>query len=303
MSNTPMKKLKNSFLNFEKVTMLPNSPTILHGREEKSGRSYYSGDKKAINTDFIKLYRLNNNSFSYKTLAFNIDYIDIKEPIFTVSIKLQDETIISSKPMDYETFKSKLNLFNKQCNLISDIHRGKTRVKIDSEIYSSLVSMFDISTRDFDIKLIEDEVSVLLPMIKRKVNIKHSITDLENTIDYKKTKVKHLINDSEQGKEYRELLIQQKELEKRISEIKLSLANKEKDLVSNDTKTERQELLSLKQDDITAEKLLNDSINTITSQHPKNAAAVIRKMISTMELKEKEKIENKPKKINKKPKN
>ena len=118
---TPMTQLKNNLDYFKLLIGTDFEEINLNKSAPKSFTPNWCGEygdtieHKGVQSDFLKIFKVQFNAEDTYSIAFRFNYIDVAEPSIEVSIKVGGEKyfIVASEPMNVSAFKDKLNCVNK----------------------------------------------------------------------------------------------------------------------------------------------------------------------------------------------
>lgn len=188
---TPMKRYNNAFKKMRNLLSFDFGVVELTKRKKRYPDSWNSfHGKKEIKDDYILFFKYHSTD---RTLGFIINYE--KEPIQIIAT-LKKAEVYESRPMDMETFRLKINAFNKE--LENKKTKKDDRFSRD-DYFKIFENNFEIKIIDYNLKQKEAEEKIKDFLIKKSKTLDNQNKEIEKL-------EKKLINAHEKfKKEYREL--------------------------------------------------------------------------------------------------
>lgn len=268
---TPMKRLQNNFKELKNETKHIVSYVTLNKSEphwNPFGGDGYGDYTKGVKNDFTKIISPLDKKNDI-TCSFVINYMGNEKETFLAQIKKENnETIKSTKILNYEEFKTKLNLFIKE---IKENNKKKLitypeLIKIFSNIYLS---------EDLDLnkeaKIAEKELMDFLKEPQQELTEKRKkYLDSRKLVEQIEQKINDEIKESPEQKKIEKLL---KEIEDTKKIIK---NNKEKLEDDNDLKKLKNDLKLNESNFLKIEKSFETQKKEKLKEYPKSIGILIK---------------------------
>lgn len=128
---TPMQKLKPQFDEFKNLLGSNVKEINLNKSEYKETYTGFCGEReqhidKGVKSDFVRLYRLQNNKEDTYTLGFSFNYLDKKEEEFLInfscSVGLKEKHFSKKIEMNVNECREKLNIINGILKVMENIN-------------------------------------------------------------------------------------------------------------------------------------------------------------------------------------
>lgn len=173
---TPMKRFRNSLNKFSEICQPYFKNVNLNKSSSKYNPIEYSYSK-GVESEFISIFKSNLTDLSF---AFSFTYMNLEteKQLVEVSHKILDnDSIITTKPLSLEEFKNKLNLLNKEL---------LTKNKItEKDIWNSFTSIFELTSVN-----IKKDIINIQEKLQQKIEDKKTDLNLESLEkNYNNTKI------------------------------------------------------------------------------------------------------------------